>query len=522
MGFRVSTAWPIQAATENRTGPEVHALSGLILFFPDPVCLKEILEREFFMEKIFKLKENGTTVRTEIVAGLTTFMTMAYIIALNPNILTNYGAGGQDLWNGVFLATCIASAIAMFCMAFLANKPFALAPGMGLNSFFAVVVANIAGLTGMTYVASFQAALVIILIEGIVFVVLSVLNVREKIVEAIPLGVRMGIAPAIGLMLMNIGLGSNAGVYSETGGPFFMMRDFFGALTPSVAQSTMGSGYGAMVLQVVTTFIGLFAIVLLAKKGFKGAVLLGMLIASVIYWGGSSLVLGQDPFASLATASFVPPIADMAATTLFKFNFAGFMQIGWFTAITLVITFCMIDMFDTIGTLVGTASRAGMVDKDGNMPNMKEALLSDAIGTVAGACTGTSTVTTFVESASGVEAGGRTGLTALTTGVLFLACIFIAPIAAIIPAAATSAALIYVGVLMLMGLKNVKFDDLDQMVPVALMLIGMPVSSSIGHAIGLGLISYTVIKVFSGKPSEVSILTYVISALFLVKFFLIV
>ena len=474
------------------------------------------------METFFKLRENGTTVRTEILAGLTTFMTMAYIIALNPNLLTGFGAEGMDLWNGVFLATCIASAVAMFCMAFLANKPFALAPGMGLNSFFAVVVANIAGLTGMTYVASFQAALVIILIEGIVFVVLSVLNVREKIVEAIPLGVRMGIAPAIGLMLMNIGLGSNAGVYSETGGPFFMMRDFFGALTPSVAQSTMGSGYGAMVLQVVTTFIGLFAIVLLAKKGFKGAVLLGMLIASVIYWGGSSLVLGQDPFASLATASFVPPIADMAATTLFKFNFAGFMQIGWFTAITLVITFCMIDMFDTIGTLVGTASRAGMVDKDGNMPNMKEALLSDAIGTVAGACTGTSTVTTFVESASGVEAGGRTGLTALTTGVLFLACIFIAPIAAIIPAAATSAALIYVGVLMLMGLKNVDFDDMDQMVPVSLMLIGMPVSGSIGHAIGLAMISYTVIKVFSGKAKEVSVLTYVISALFLLKFFLIV
>ena len=212
----------------------------------------------------------------------------------------------------------------------------------------------------------------------------------------------------------------------------------------------------------------------------------------------------------------------MMSTTLFKFNFQGFLQVGWFTAITLIITFCMIDMFDTIGTLVGTASRAGMVDKDGNMPKMKEALLSDALGTVAGACTGTSTVTTFVESASGVEAGGRTGLTALTTGVLFLACIFIAPIAAIIPAAATSAALIYVGVLMLMGLKNVKFDDLDQMVPVSLMLIGMPVSSSIGHAIGLGLISYTIIKVFTGKAKEVSLLTYVISALFLLKFFLIV
>ena len=300
------------------------------------------------------------------------------------------------------------------------------------------------------------------------------------------------------------------------------MRDFFGALTPSVAETSMGSGYSAMILSVVTMFIGLFVIVILAKKGIKAAVLLGMLVASVIYWAGSAIFLGTNPFAALATASFVPPFADMASTTLFKFNFQGFLDIGWFTAITLVITFCMIDMFDTIGTLVGTASRAGMVDKEGNMPNMKEALLSDAVGTVAGACCGTSTVTTFVESASGVEAGGRTGLTALTTGILFLACIFIAPIAAIIPAAATSAALIYVGVLMLMGLKNVDFDDMDQMVPVALMLIGMPVSGSIGHAIGLGLISFTIIKVFSGKAKDVSALTYVISILFLVKFFLIV
>ncbi|MCI9457331.1 MAG: NCS2 family permease [Oscillospiraceae bacterium] len=473
------------------------------------------------MEKFFKVKENGSTVRTELVAGLTTFMTMAYIIALNPNLLTNFDVGSA-LWNGVFMATCLASAFAMFCMAFLANKPFALAPGMGLNSFFAVVVANIAGLTGMSYVASFQSALVIILIEGVVFIVLSVLNVRDKIVEAIPLGVRLGIAPAIGLMLMNIGFGSNAGIYSDTGGPFYVMRDFFGALTPSVAKTAMGTGYSAMVLQVVTMFIGLFVIIILAKKGIKAAVLLGMLAASVVYWIGSAVFLKQNPFASLATASFIPPFGDMVSTTFFKFNFKGFMDMGLFTAITLVITFCIIDMFDTIGTLVGTASRAGMVDEKGQMPQMKEALLSDALGTVAGACTGTSTVTTFVESASGVEAGGRTGLTALTTGVLFLACIFIAPIAAIIPAAATSSALIYVGVLMLMGLKNVKFDDMDQMVPVTLMLIGMPISGSIGHAIGLGLISYTVIKVFSGKAKEVSVLTYVISALFLIKFFLIV
>ena len=474
------------------------------------------------LEKIFKLKENNTTAKTEIIAGLTTFMTMAYIIALNPNLLTGFGKDTMpELWNGVFLATCIASAIGTIVMAFLANKPFAMAPGMGLNSFFAIVVTNIVALTGMTYVASFQAALCIILIEGIVFLILSVLNIREKIVEAIPLGVRLGIAPAIGLMLLNIGVGSNAGIYSENGGPFYAMRDFFGALTPSLAKTNMGSGYAAMVLSVVTMFLGLFAIVILAQKGVKGAVLLGMLFASIIYWAGEAIFLGTNPFASLATASFVPAFGDMASTTLFKFNFQGFAEIGWFTAITLIITFCIIDMFDTIGTLVGTASRAGMLDKDGRMPGMKQALLSDAVGTLAGSVTGTSTVTTFVESASGVEAGGRTGLTALTTGIMFLACIFIAPIAGIIPAAATSSALIYVGVLMVAGLKNVDFDDICQAVPVSLMMIAMPISGSIGHAIGIGLITYTVIKVFTGKAKDVSVLTYVLSLIFLLKFIIV-
>ena len=481
-----------------------------------------ILRREKMLEKIFKLKENNTTARTEIIAGLTTFMTMAYIIALNPNLLTGFGKDTMpELWNGVFLATCIASAIGTIVMAFLANKPFAMAPGMGLNSFFAVVVTNIVALTGMTYVASFQAALCIVLVEGIVFLILSVLNIREKIVDAIPLGVRLGIAPAIGLMLLNIGVGSNAGIYSENGGPFYAMRDFFGALTPSLAKTNIGSGYSAMVLSVVTMFVGLFAIVVLAQRGVKGAVLLGMLISSIIYWAGEAIFLGTNPFASLATASFVPAFGDMASTTLFKFDFRGFAEIGWFTAITLIITFCIIDMFDTIGTLVGTASRAGMLDKNGKMPNMKQALLSDAVGTVAGSLTGTSTVTTFVESASGVEAGGRTGLTALTTGIMFLACIFIAPIAGIIPAAATSSALIYVGVLMVAGLKNVDFDDICQSLPVALMMIAMPISGSIGHAIGLGLITYTVIKVFTGKAKDVSVLTYVLSLIFLLKFFIV-
>ena len=471
------------------------------------------------MEKLFRLKENGTSVRTELLAGLTTFMTMAYIVALNPNLLTNFGAEGKDLWNGVFLATCIAAAVGTLCMAFLANKPFVMAPGMGLNSFFAVVAANIAAMTGFTYLRSFQSALVIIFVEGVVFLLMSIFNIREKIVEAIPQGVRLGVGPAIGLMLMNIGFGSNVGIYSETGGPFYAMRDFFGALTASYAKTEMGSGYGTMILTVVTMFTGMFLIVALEHKKVKGSVLYGILAASVVYWAGEAVFFHANPFAPLATASFAPPFADMAKTTLFKLDFVGFTEIGWFTLVTLVISFCIIDMFDTIGTLVGTASRANMLKEDGTMPQMKEALLSDAIGTMTGSLTGTSTVTTFVESASGVAAGGRTGLTAVTAAVMFLLCMFIAPVAAIIPAAATSSALIYVGILILSNLRHIDFTDISQMLPVAVMLLAMPISGSIGHGIGLALISYAVIKLCTGKAREVSALTYVLSAIFLIKFF---
>ncbi len=480
------------------------------------------------MEKVFKLKQNGTTVKTEILAGLTTFMTMAYIIILNPNLLTNFhNSGSQALWNGIFLATCIASGIGTICMAFLANKPFAMAPGMGLNSFFAVVVANIATIAGCAYDNAFQAALCIILIEGIVFLFLSIFKVREKIVQAIPFGIRTAIAPAIGLMLLNIGFGSNISImaFREDGSSesFQVFKDFFGSLTPSAIKDRIADDavYTQLVLAVVTIFIGLFAMIILKHFKVKANVLLGMLFASVVHWIGQAVFLHTNPFDAMKNYSFMPAFGDMASTTLFKLDFKTFFSIGWFTAITLIITFCMIDMFDTIGTLVGTASKAGMIDKDGNMPNMREALLSDAIGTVAGSVTGTSTVTTFIESASGVEAGGRTGLTALTTGVLFLLCVFLAPITAIIPSPATSAALIYVGILMLSGLKNLDFDDFSQLAPAAIMLIGMPITGSIGHALGLGLITYTVIKLCTGKAKEVSWLTIVISLIFLVKFFVV-
>lgn len=482
------------------------------------------------MEKLFKLKENKTNVRTEVIAGLTTFMTMAYIIMLNPNLLIDWNKGSQALWNAIFLATCISSAIAMFVMAFLANKPFGLAPGMGLNAFFATVVGSISamGIAGVdSYDKAFQVALCIILIEGVIFLILSLFSVREKIVEALPLGIRLGISPAIGLMLLNIGFGSNNQIFDHPNdpfsqNPFFMLRDFFGSLTAKAASDKMINAFPEMVLAVATTFIGLFIIVVLAHKKIKASVLIGMLCASVINWGGQAIFLDTNPFASLKDASFVPAFGDLAEKTLFKFDFANFLDIGIFTVITLIVTFCIIDMFDTIGTLVGTASRANMLDENGKMPQMKEALTADAVGTVVGAVTGTSTVTTFIESASGVEAGGRTGLTALVTGLCFLACIFLAPIAAIIPAAATSSALIYVGILMFSGLKKINFDDMSQVLPVAIMVIAMPITSSIGHAIGLGLICYSVFQLFTGNAKKVSILTYVLSLIFLLKFFIVV
>lgn len=470
---------------------------------------------------MFKLKENKTNVRTEIVAGLTTFMTMSYIVALNPNILTGFSnpdMGGRGLWNAVFLATCLAAAIGTMCMAFYANKPFVMAPGMGLNSFFALVVTNMVTITGATYLECYQGAMTIILIEGILFIILSVLKVREKIVDAIPLGIRLAIGPAIGLMLMDIGFGSNAIV----DGKCYVLRDFFGSMTPKIVNEVLGDSYPKMVLTVVTMLVGLFAIIMLDMRKKKGAVMLGILISTGVYWAGEAIFLHTNPFESLKTASFVPPFAELGELTLLKINPGTLLQMGWFTAITMIITFCMIDMFDTIGTLVGTATKAGMTDENGNMPGIGKALTSDAVGTIAGAVTGTPTVTTFVESATGVEAGGRTGLTALTSAIMFLLCIFIAPVVALIPAPATSAALIYVGILMVSQLKNLDFADRYQIIPAAIMLIAMPITGSIGHGIGLGMITYTVMKLLMGKGKEVTVLTYIISVLFLVKFFAVV
>ena len=468
------------------------------------------------LEKLFKLKENHTDVKTEVLAGLATFMTMAYIIQLNPNLLTNF-AVGTPLWNAVFLATVLSAFAGTLIMALYANKPFALAPGMGLNSYFAIVVASIAAATGMAYEEAFHGGLAIIVISGVLFTVLTLLRVREKIVEAIPKAVRLGISAGIGLMLVHIGLTSNAAVYYADGSQ--TMLGFF-ADGAGATKAAMGDAYSTMILYLITFFVGLFVIVILNHKNVKGSILFGMLAAAVIYWIGC-FILGSNPFASLQDASFVPPFADMFEMTFLKFNFGTLFSMGFLSAILTIISFCMVDMFDTIGTLLGTAKKANMLDENGTMQDMNKAMLADSLATCVGACTGTSTVTTFIESAAGVEEGGRTGLTSLVTSLCFLACMFVAPIAALIPAPATSAALVFVGTLMISALKEVDYTDVAASVPVVLMLLFMMTTSSIGTGIGIGLISYSIIKIFLGKAKDVSVITIVLSLLFLGKFFII-
>lgn len=470
------------------------------------------------MEQFFKLKENHTTVKTEIIAGLSTFMTMAYIIQLNPNLLTNF-AIGTPLWNGVFLATVLSAAFGTLLMAFLANKPFALASGMGLNSYFAIVVGKIASGAGISYEEAFGGGLAIIAVSGVLFTVLTLLKVREKIVDAIPKGVRLGITAGIGLMLVYIGFTSNAAVYYNDGAASQTMIGFF-ADGAADTKAAMGDAYNLLILYIITMFVGLFAIAILNYKKVKGSILYGMVLASIVYWAGCFL-LGSNPFASLKGASFIPPFKDMIDTTLFKFNFSTLFRLGTLSAVMTIISFCMVDMFDTIGTLLGTAKKAGMLNEAGEFPDMNKAMLSDSLATCVGACTGTSTVTTFIESAAGVEEGGRTGLTSVVTGLCFLGCMFLAPIAALIPAPATSAALIFVGVLMISALKEVDYTDLSQSLPIVLMLVFMMITGGIGNGIGIGLISYTIIKVFMGKGKDVSILTWVLALLFIGKFFIV-
>ena len=436
------------------------------------------------MEKFFKLGLRGTDKKTEIIAGLTTFMTMAYVLAVQPAAICGGEAYITDV-NGVVITksaimiTCaLVSGLITLLMAFYTNFPFALSTGMGSNFILGALIQSQA--------LSFGAAMAITLISGIVFLLLTVFGLRDLIVRVIPKNIKIAISASIGFFIAYLGF-QNSGI---------------GSFENGIALGNLADP------AVLLAIGGLLLIIVLNALHVKGAILISIIATTLI-----GIPLGVTTLNGVAA---MPDFGDLG-NVMFNLDFKGV-----FTASGLILVFvCFFgDFFSTLGTVLAVANRANMLDEHGNLPGIERPFLVDAIGTCIGALTGNTTITTFVESPSGVEAGGRTGLTAVVTGLLFLACIFIAPIAAIIPAAATSAALIYVGILMLQGLKRVDFDDMDQMVPVALMLIGMPISGSIGHAIGLGMISYTVMKIFGGKAKEVSVLTYVISALFLVKFFL--
>lgn len=449
-------------------------------------------------EKHFKLVENKTNVRTELMAGLTTFMTMAYILAVNPQILSEAGMNA----GGVLIATALASAIACVCIAFMANLPFALAPGMGLNAYFAYTVVIQMGFT-------WQVALFAVFVEGIIFILLSLTNVREAIFNAIPLSLKHAVSAGIGLFIAFIGL-QNA--HLVVGGATLV------ELTSFTAEfSTFG-------ITALLCFIGVIIIGILSHFRVKGAILFGILITWVL--GMLMQAIGvyvpnfETGFFSLYPSWGLPDFAGFGSIFGQAFNFGAMnlQRVG--DIIIVVFAFLFVDIFDTLGTLIGVASKANMLDENGRLPKIKGALMADAIGTTAGAVLGTSTVTTFVESASGVAEGGRTGLTALTTGILFLIAIIFAPIFIAIPAFATGAALIYVGFLMISSLLKVNFDDLTEAIPAYIAAIIMPFTYSIAEGISFGIISYVLLNVFTGKAKKISVLMYVLAILFVLKYIL--
>ncbi|ELC8441458.1 NCS2 family permease [Clostridium perfringens] len=427
------------------------------------------------MEKFFKLKENNTDVKTEFIAGLTTFMTMAYILIVNPSILS---AAGMDQ-GAVFTATALSAIIATLIMGLYAKLPFAQAPGMGLNAFFAYTI-----VIQMGY--SFEFALTAVLLEGIIFILLTIFNVREAIVDSIPTGIKNAISVGIGLFIALIGL-EGAGVVVHTEG---------GTI---VSLGNIVSGPGLLAI------IGLLITSVLIAKNVKGALFIGMIITAII-----GVPMGITPIPSDIVS--MPP---SLAPTFFKFDFHNIFSMDMVIAL---FTLLFMDMFDTIGTLVGVATKAKMVDKDGKVPNMKKALFSDAIGTTIGACLGTSTVSTFVESASGVAEGGRTGLTAVSTAFMFFLALFFAPLFTVITPAVTASALILVGLFMIEPIKEIDFHDYTESIPAFLTIIIMPFAYSISDGIVFGVISYIVLKLFSGKRKEISLTTVILGLIFLLKF----
>ncbi len=430
------------------------------------------------MESFFKLKQNGTNVKTEIVAGITTFMTMAYILAVNPNVLS---ATGMDP-GGVFTATAVSAAFGTLVMALYARYPFALAPGMGLNVFFAYTV--VLGKMGKTW----QFALTAVLIEGIIFIVLSFFNVREAIFDSIPKNLKNAVSVGIGLFVAFIGLSGADIVQVGDGTPLVLGNISSGA--PVVA------------------FIGLIVIAVLLAKNVKGALLAGIIVSTIVGIPMGVTILPEN-FNTIV--SLPPSVKDIA------FQFVGFKDILSLEMIVVVFTFLFVDIFDTVGTLAGVASKADMLDEDGKLPRVGKALMADALGTVAGACLGTSTVTTYVESASGVAEGGRTGLTALSTATMFTIALFFAPLFTMIPAAATAPALITVGLFMMSPIKKIEFDDPTDGIPAFLTIIMMPLAYSIAEGIVFGMISYVVLKAITGKFKDISITMWLLSILFLIR-----
>lgn len=424
------------------------------------------------------LKENNTDVRTEVLAGVTTFMTMAYILAVNPLILSD---AGMDA-GGVFTATALSAAIATLVMALYAKYPFGLAPGMGLNAFFAYTVV----LGDMQ--KSWQFALTAILIEGILFIILSFFNVREGIFNSIPLNLKNAVSVGIGLFIAFLGL-DGAGIIQAGEGTLLGLGDL-----------TSGAPLVAIIGILVTGF--LFA------KNVKGALLIGILVSTLV---GIPLGVTQLPAGVNNIMSLPPSVSEVA------FKFVGFDEIFSWDMLIVVFTFLFVDIFDTVGTLAGVASKADMLDEDGKLPRVGKALTADAIGTIAGACLGTSTVTTFVESASGVAAGGRTGLTALSTAGMFLLALFFAPLFTLIPAAATAPALVIVGLFMMSPIKQIDFEDYTESIPAFLTIIMMPFSGSIAEGIVFGMISYVVLKAVTGRFKEVSWTMTIISILFVLR-----
>ena len=439
------------------------------------------------MDKFFKISERGSSVRAEIVGGVTTFFAMAFIF-VNPSLLSQTGMNS----NGVMLATCISAAVGCLLTALLANAPFAQAPGMGLNAFFTFTVCFNMGYT-------WQEALAIVLLSGILFLVVSVSPLRSKIISSIPGFLKSAISAGIGLFIAFIGI-LNVSLVG------------FGAGVPAL-QFLVDDGTGNMVANTagILTIIGLLITAILMAYKVKGAIVIGIIITTII-----GFPMGETHLPDAITMSVFKDLGEVA----FKLDIPGVMAKGILPLVTAVISFALVDCFDTVGTLIGTAKNAGMTDKNGNLPGGDRALIADAIATCCGACLGTSTVTTFVESSTGISEGARTGLSSIVVGVLFLLACLLAPVAGIIPSAATAPALIIVGVLMIKGATDVNWGDFEEACPAFLTIAMMPFAYSISDGIGFGFISYSIIKLARGKAKEVPVLVYIISVLFILKYIL--